>query len=247
MSTTPVLVLPTKAAAESWLKTHERLIGGVLFLLVAFYLTRLYINRSADNADAKVKIAQTVATQQATADSVLADQVKQANTQYATLVAQLTAKNQQLTSAIATRSQAVIVQQAKDSTLSPADTAAKLATQTGTKPTDVTTQGTSTVLDADASHAAVQKMDDLTALQSDVVAYQGVITDDRQQITSLTGLNTNLTTQVAGMKVELTDDSKACAANIADVKAKARKSKLHWFEAGVVVGFGGAVALLSKL
>ena len=248
MSTTPVIVVPSVAKAESWLKTHERLIGGVLLLLVALYLTRLYINRSADEADAKVKVAQTVASQQAAADSVLADQVKQATAQYATLVAQLTAQNQQLTTAIATRSQAVIVQQARDATLTPAATAARISTQTDTKPTDTTAQGNNVVLAPDAAHAVVQQMDELAAAQQNLTDTQTIVADDQKQIFSLTGINTDLTTQVAGLKLEVTDGTKLCDATVSDVKAKARKSKMRWFGVGYVAGFGSAVALfVTKL
>ena len=42
------------------------------------------------------------------------------------------------------------------------------------------------------------------------------------------------------MKVQNDDESKACKAEVADIKAQARKSKLRWLGVGIIIGFIGA-------
>ncbi len=232
---------------STFLKTHERLLLIIAGLIVLLYLGHLYINRSADTADTKAKTAQVVAQQQATVDSQLADQVKQVTQQYSVLVTQLSAQNQQLSQSIAQRAQTVVVQQAKDATLSPADTAAKLAVQTGTKPTDVTARGDDVTLDSAASHAAVQKMDELAVAHQDLADYETLLDNSKTQIAALTTITTTQSDQIAGLQAEIKDDQKACSAQIADVRAQALKSKWHYFLTGIGIGAGGVLGAAAHI
>jgi len=50
---------------------------------------------------------------------------------------------------------------------------------------------------------------------------------------------TTLNTEVGSLRLQLGDDAKVCSAQIATVKAAARRSKRRWFYAGLVAGFIG--------
>jgi hypothetical protein len=50
---------------------------------------------------------------------------------------------------------------------------------------------------------------------------------------------TDLTDQVAGLKLQSVDDEKVCTERIKVVQDHARQSRWHWFWAGVASGFIG--------
>lgn len=228
-----------------YLKTHERLLLVLAGLLVVLWLGHLYIVRSADNADIKAKTAQATAKAQAAADKELADQVKQSTAQYAQLITQLSAQNQQLTQSIASRNQTVVVQQAKDASLTAPQVAAKLAQQTGTKPTDVTSQGTDVTLNDAASHAAVQKMDELDSLRRNQADYETLLDNDKTQIQGLTKVTVDQADEITGLKTELTDNAKACTVELDAAKKDARRGKMRAF--GYGLGTGIAVTIVAGL
>lgn len=230
---------------STFLKLHERLLLILAGLVVVLWLGHLYIVRSADNADIKAKTAQATAEAQTAANKELADQVKQSTQEYSQLITQLAAQNQQLAQSIANRNQTVVVQQAKDASLTSPQVAAKLAQQTGAKPSDVTSQGTDVTLNDAASHATVQKLDELDSLRRNAADYETLLDNDRVQIQGLTKVSTDEADEITGLKTELTMNQKACSTQIDAVKKDARRSKWHWFWTGVGIGAGGTIAVVS--
>src|SRR5208282_3014773 len=98
----------------------------------------------------------------------------------------------------------------------------------------VTATGDSVTLDLPITRAVTADLDKLNAAQ-------GAIDATNKELSAQTGLtadaNAKLTDAnniIANDKVLATDQTKACAAQVADVKAKARKSKFKWFIAGYI-------------
>lgn len=146
----------------------------------------------------------------------------------------------QLASSIIQRDKATTVQVQHDATLSAVEAAQRIASQTKSQPGEVLAQGGNVQLDLPISRVVVASLDQLPAIQADLI-------DTRKQLVSETTVATNLqnnvdeqSTLIAVMKTQAIDADKSCKADIATVKAQARKSKLRWFGVGVIIGVIGA-------
>lgn len=147
--------------------------------------------------------------------------------QFQVTLAQITAQNTQLAQAITQRDAALAAIVKADATLTAAQTAIKLG---GT-----TIDPNSVTLPLDTARNLTAQVDSIPVLKANLV--------DETKIAQ--GLQTALdsqTTVVTDLKTQLVDSDKACKAQVADVKAKARKSKLKWFGIGFIAGLIGGHA-----
>jgi hypothetical protein len=141
----------------------------------------------------------------------------------------LSAQNTQLLGAISQRGAALAVQQKKDATLSANEAAQRLSEQTKAAPGEVTAQGNNLLVDLPISRQIVIGLDQLPVLQAN-------LTDTKTQLTNETTIAQNAQSDVVAQKKVNADQVEACKAQVADVKAQARKSKLKWFGIGYVAG-----------
>lgn len=221
----------------SWVTHHLILVGvliGVLFAGV-YGVEALIEKHDAEKA------------QQANiALQVVVDQVKKLEQHQAdndAAVAQREAARdaliQSLVATIAKRDASLQVQIQKNATLTAQQAAARISEQYKTQPGEVVASGDNVLVTLPIARTIVNTFDQLTAcaanysdLQKQLGVEQARTTDLKSQIADRDGT-------IVGKNTELDKQKSKYEADIALLKAQARKSKLKWFGAGVVVGFVG--------
>jgi hypothetical protein len=229
--------------AQSWLKAHENIAIAILALVLGLYGFNRWTEKSANDARAQVAISQTAQAQQDASVKALQAQLTAQTQQFAVSQAEMKTEILSLVSAIAqrdaaTQTKVVAVSTPKTPTQAVVDLQ---ATYTLAAPVTVTETGAD-IPTVDIQQFTVAKLEgdtaasDLRDTQSELMATQGNLSE----CNSLVG---TLQKAVAQDKTDLAAHDKAAADEVAQVKADARRSKLHWFFWGVVTGFLGRSAI----
>jgi len=229
---------------KSWVLAHERILIIFAVLFFAAFMGNLWINHSAEVASEKAVAAQQVLQEQINTNVNIAAQLKDEVKAYKETLATLTAQNAALVQSIQQRQVATQKQQKIDQTLPLPDLGKRLEKVAGITTPEVKATTTGLEISEAGSRAITQLLETVPQLQQDVKALQQEVGNKDIQIASLNSLVNSLNTQVDGLKKELVDKDKACTAQINEVKAKARKSKIRYFLVGLGVGAGIAARLL---
>jgi prophage DNA circulation protein len=241
---TPEQVTKEFQKDKSWILAHERILIIFAVMLFAAFLGNKWINHSAEVASEKAIAAQQILQEQVNVNANIAVQLKDEVKAYKETLATLTAQNAVLVQSINQRQVAVQKQQKVDQNLALPDLGKRLGDLAGIKTPEVKPTDTGLEITKAGSVAITQLLETLPQLQQDVKALQQEVGNKDIQIASLNNLVNSLNTQVEGLKKELVDKDKACTAQINEVKAKARKSKIRYFLTGLGIGAGIATYLL---
>ena len=222
---------------STYVKAHERLVLAAIAAVVLWFSVGHIENIIAKHDNANLQQAQVVAQAQQSKDAALAVQVAQQSAQYQALAEKVTAQNTALEQMNVALSLALTKQQHTDATLPPTELVQRLNTLVPAANATVTPSGIA--LPEAGAVATVQQLELVPAQQQELVnaqqelkGTQSLLTGSQEQVTTLSSL-------VTGLQTQIVDNGKVCTAQVAVVKAEARKSKRRWFYAGVVVGFVG--------
>ena len=244
---TSTVATPTELSKIStYLKTHEKLIIILLFLLTGIHFYSKIINAWAAH-EQRVDIAGNAAAQTAVqvAQAQALTNAKEA-ADYAALAAQLAASNKALTAGQATRNAATQTQQTVDKTLAPSDLGNRWAALLHLAPGKVVYKASGAAVDSnidaflvapDAAIVTTVALESIPSLEANLADETTITANLQQQLTSLGTVNGGLNKQIADQAVAFTAQAKACTDDKNLLKAKARKSKFHWFVGGVITGF----------
>jgi len=225
----------------SWLQRHERIVCLALVLVVTAFGINKWLDKSAIDASNKAAVAIQVAAVQHDADQKVAAAIAQ---QTALFNQEQQAREQEMASlvaAVASRDAAsnnrvAVVTQPKTTPQAVAD-----LNSVYTLPTPLTVEEAGLIPIADLQQFTVAKIQGDTA-QADLADTRKELATTTASLSSATSLVGSLQNQVTGLQTELKDVTVAKDAEIASVKAAARKSKRNWFIAGLITGFGLRVA-----
>lgn len=145
---------------------------------------------------------------------------------------QLLTQNSRLTQEMASANKNLAVQIQKNATLTAQEAAKQIQISTGSQPAEVTANGDNVVLDLLTARKVSDALVTLPVVQTELV-------DTTQQLKNTQTILTNTQADVVQQKQLVADEITSCKAQIAVVKAQARKSKFKWFITGVVTGFIG--------
>lgn len=264
MSTQPSAVhsatapIPLHKTISNYITTHHPLIKLVIIVLLIWGVwgkaTALWANHEQKVFDAKSATLQAQVDANAKQAATNADLAKQATAlaaNYQTLAAANQAENVKLAQINAQLVISAQKQQAADKTLPPAGLAARWQSLAPLPPASVTpNQDGSFGITGPGALATVQALENLQPLQSELANVQTEKANDDKQLVAQAGVVTGLGAQIGGLQAQVTGlqsqnqkQVEVCTAQVALVKAEARKSKRHWFAAGYVAGVGTAVAL----
>jgi len=220
-----------------FIKAHERIILVAIVGLVLWFsfgkIDTLLIHHDSAQVQQAIIVAQTNAQETAKVEA----QAEAQAIQYKQLTDKVQAQNDKLAQANAALIAALSVQQKKDAEMDIPQLAQRwtqLVPSVGLSTTD----GHLEISDIGA-HTTVSQLEQVPTLTAELAAEQ---TKELNDLSLLTSANTRIDTlnqNVTLLNTQITDNQNVCKAQIAEVKAKARKSKWHFFEAGVVVGFLG--------
>jgi hypothetical protein len=223
-------------------KTHERLVLALVAGVVLFFAIGKVDGIIAKHDGANLKQAQVVAAAQEDKNAAIAAQVASDNAAFTALQAKLQAQDAALVQANVALSTALTKQQKVDVTLPPTDLAARWNVLVPNASVSIS-NGQATLPSAGAV-ATVQQLELVPAQQQELANDQTLIVNGNALAVAQTKQVNDLTAEVTGLKLQSVDDAKVCQAQIAVVKADARKSKRRWFVAGFVAGI--ATRILGK-
>lgn len=231
-------------ADVSWVKTYERIILVTLVLAAGAWGWSTWVN-----SDASAKRAQAAVLSQQVADlktqnAAIALQAAQSAAVYQATVEALTQQNASLAAAVTQRN-AILGEQQTHNTAAPLPELAqrwaelaKIAPETlAATPTGISVSDTS-------ARMTVNLLEEVPVLRADLADTETIAVNRQTELDKADGLITSLNAEVTGLKTLGTAEGKKCAADIAVVKADARKSKRNWFIKGVTVGAAVAVFIV---
>jgi DNA mismatch repair ATPase MutL len=228
MSETPV------QETKTFLQKHERMVICALVLMVAMFLGGKYFDREAAKAQANATVAAQLAADAKQSAQQAALQAAQTQAQYQAMLEVLQKQNAALAQAVVQRNVVLVQQQAVDKTLSPTQLTQRWAALVpNTQPTVTPTGVTVTTADAQLTVAQLENVPVLTQNLKDQTAISANLS---QELVEAGKVNSALGNQISALNLQITDDDKACKAEVASVKADARKGKVKWFKIGYVAG-----------
>jgi hypothetical protein len=202
-------------------------------------------NVIAAHDNANLQQAKVAAAVQQSKNEALAEQVAQDKAAYTALNAEVMARDAQLQQIQAQLVTALANRQAEDKVLPPTDLVARWNALVPAAGAMVTPSGVT--LPQSGAVATVVELEKAPVLAQQLAASNEELTNAEKLVTAEGQQVTNLNAEVVGLQAKSADDAKVCTAQIAVVKADARKSKRRWFAIGWVTGFLSRQAIKTYL
>ncbi len=223
------------ATISTYVKAHEKLVlAGIAALLLWFAVGHIEgIIARHDNAN--LQQAQIVAQAQADKTAAIAEQVAQQSAQYQALADKVQVQNAALVQANTELATALAKQQHTDSTLPPSDLVARWNTLVPQAGATVTPSGVA--LPAQGAVSTVQSLESIPVLTAQVANTQKELDNAQSLVTAEGQQVTTLNTEVGSLRTQLGDNQAVCQAQIAVVKAQARKRQRWVFAIGYAAGW----------
>jgi hypothetical protein len=218
-----------------WVKAHERLLLVVAGGLVLWFALGKIDTMIEHHDAAALHTAEVTANIQADWNAKQAQIVAQQAAEYKALADKVEAQNAALEAANVTLATALTKQQKTDAALPPTELVARWNTLVPAAGSTVTPTGVA--LPSTGAIATVQELERVPVLSSQIENDRTQIANDERLIGAGLSEKQSLYAQVDGLKLQIVDDTKVCKAQVAEVKAAARKSKLRWFTIGFITGF----------
>jgi hypothetical protein len=216
------------------LKAHEKLILALIAAGVLWFAIGKVDGIIAKHDDANLKQAQIVATAQEDKNAAIAAQVASDKAAFDALQAKLQAQDAALVQANVALATALTKQQKVDSQMNPSELVDRWNVLVPNAQATPVAAGVN--VSSAGALATVTQLELIPAQQQELVNDHALIANADTLAVAQTKQVTDLTVQVTGLKLQSVDDAKVCQAQIAVVKADARKSKRRWFIAGFVAG-----------
>ena len=215
-------------------KTHEKLILAFIAAGVLWFAIGKVDTLIQHHDDANLKQAQVIAAQDASKNAAIAAQVAEDSAAFTALQAKMQAQATALEQANIALATALTKQQKTDATLPPTDLVARWNTLVPSA--NVTASPNGETLSNSGAVATVQQLEIIPVQQETITNDQTLIANGNALAVAQTKQVTDLTAQVTGLNLQLVDNTKVCNAQIAVVKADARRNKRRYFIAGFVAG-----------
>ncbi len=231
----------------SWFQRHERIIIAAFVLTLGIYGFNRWAERSVNDAKAQQAIAVQVQASQDKATALLKAQVDAQSAQFAQSQAEMKQEILSLVNAIATRDAAAStkITQVEQPKTPPQAVTDLQAAYTNLPAPVVLTDAGATVPTADLQLFTVTKIQSDTC-SADLTDTKSELADSQKTVSQGEALIANLQSEIKQDAVDLKAHDDTHAAEVKTLKAEARRSKWHWFWAGVVAGFTGREAIKAE-
>lgn len=238
MATTTTTTTPTvTSVTTSWLKLHERLIITLMILLALGWGFSRYADLAAARTEARATAAEQALAAAKITDAQNASTTAQVLAQYQAMISAQSAQIASLAAAAAQRQVVLKQNQVTDQTLALPELGNRLETLGNVPDGQVSTEGDSVKITHPGTVALVQTLETIPVLQADLkdeTALAGAAQAAQRQGDTVIA---DQAKQITGLNTTLLDASNACKAQVSEVKAQARKSKVKWFKLGFITGF----------
>lgn len=229
----------------SWITHHilSLAIAGAL-ALGGIYTVESLISKHDDASAAKY---QAIFAAQAAQSNAMMQQFQTHETERAQELARLLEQNTQLTKTIEQRNQTVAELVKVDATLSAEQAASKISQQLSAAPGEITASGNDVTLDLPSARGVVSRLDELPVAQANLEDTQKKLTNETQIATDAQKAVMDAKDVIAAKDEQLVDADKACKAQVANVKAQARKRNLKYMLLGGAIIEGIRIYLTHSL
>ena len=227
------------SAISTFIKAHERIVILLLCLLVGWHFSGKAVSAWESYDQRKDTLAHATLAANIAAANQLAVVNAKAAADYQALAVQLAASNKALANAQVTRNAETQTQQTIDRALPPTELATRWATLLKMPLGTVQVIPEGLAITPQGATETVVQLETIPTLQANLKDETTIATNESAQLASLAGVNGGLNKEITALNAENIATNSACNADKKLLTAKARKSKLHWFEAGVIVGFIG--------
>lgn len=224
-----------EASGWQWLRAHERLIILMLILAVGAFGLSKYFDVDAARKDAKYVAQEQIVANDKQNSAAQAIATAQMQSQYTALVQALATQNAALGASIAQRTASQKAQVITDQTLPLPGLAARWNTLLPTVTPTVTTNGVT--LNEQGVRDTVSQLELVPALQGNLADEIKIAQAYQQEAQKADALVNIESAQIAGLKTQIVDETKANAAEVAAVKAEGKKNSMKWFKRGFGLGF----------
>jgi len=221
--------MSTISSLSAYVKLHERLIGLVLAAAVIWGVSGKIESVVAKHDKSQETQAQIVANAQQSKDAALATQAAQQAEQYKELSDKVAAQNAALVTAL-------VKQQHTDASLPPSDLIARWNTLVPQAGATVTSTGVA--LPEAGAVATVQQLESVPVLTQQLANTNSLLGASQKQVVTLDQ-------EVSGLNLQLVDNQKVCTEELKVQADQYKKSRWHWFWAGMAAGFLGRSALIK--
>ena len=221
--------MSTISSLSAYVKLHERLIGLVLAAAVIWGVSGKIESVVAKHDKSQETQAQIVANAQQSKDAALATQAAQQAEQYKELSDKVAAQNDALVTAL-------VKQQHTDASLPPNDLIARWNTLVPQAGATVTSTGVA--LPEAGAVATVQQLESVPVLTQQLANTNSLLGASQKQVVTLDQ-------EVSGLNLQLVDNQKVCTEELKVQADQYKKSRWHWFWAGMAAGFLGRSALIK--
>ena len=223
------------AAISTYVEKHERLVLALVAGVILWFAVGRVDTLIAKHDSAALQQAQAVAQVQADKTAAIAEQVQVQAAQYQALVDKVQAQNAALVKANAELATALTKQQRIDASLPPTELVNRWAVLVPQAKPTVTPTGVA--VDTLSAVATIQQLEIIPVQQETIKNNQQELSNAQSLVTAEGQQVQTLNTEVGSLRTQLGDNAKVCAAQVATVKAEARKSKRRWFVIGFVTGW----------
>lgn len=227
--------LETKLKADySWLTHHLILLAitGVLIISGIYGVESIIVqhDEAAASKYSSILAAQVQQTQ------VVEKQLASDEEHWTQVEKSLLDQNAQLSKTIATERQQIEVQRKVDATLNAQQAAERLTQQTKASVGEIVANGDNVIVDLPITRGLVSDLDLLDETQVTLAATQTQLANETTIADNAKADSAAKSTVITNLQAQNDAQVKSCDAQIAVVKAKARRSKLKSFAAGFVAG-----------
>lgn len=223
--------------ALSWLKVHERIVIVFLVLLASAWGFSRFADYSAAKAEVRATTAEQTLAAQKEQNAQTASQITQLNLQYQQLTQILSEQNAKLVASVAARRTAQDTQVSVDAHLAPTDLSTRLQTLGNALPEEVAVSSAGNLeLKLSGAVKITQTLEQISPLQANLRDTSATLQTFQKVQSEASALITTQTQQITNLNTTLVDQTKQCKAQVSEIKAQARKSKLRWFGAGFLAG-----------
>lgn len=232
------------SAGLSWMQKHERIVLTALVLLAGSWFGDHWLNVTAAHDKQQAEIAVQQLDEQKTKDTQLAQQVTTLSTQYQTVVTQLTQENAKLATQVHDRVTVLHDQVQTDQSLPLPDLGGRWAQLANIAPADISASTAGITVTDTGARETVSQLEQIPVLQANLKDTETIADNKQDELTKANTVVSAQTTQIAGLNTTITDEEKSCKADIASVKATARRGKFKSFLYGVGVGAGAVLGII---
>lgn len=222
------------ATLSNYVKNHEKLLIVILGIILIWFISGKIQDVIARHDDANLAVEKVTLAAQIDKNQALAAQVADQAASYKALADKVASQNQALEQANVALVSALTKQQKADAALDLPALAIRWQ-QLVPEARPISSQAGLTLDDASA-HATVAALEQVPALTQQLVNSQAETKNVNSLLLASNQQVATLNDQVSGLRLEITDSGKVCAAQIKVVKDDARRSKRRWFVAGFIAG-----------